>query len=849
MMRQYHAIKRENPDSILLFRMGDFYETFGDDAVVVAKDLDITLTARDKNSDNPIPLAGVPYHALDSYLGKLIKKGHRVAICEQLEDPKSSKGIVRRGVTRIVSPGTVVEGTMLSNSNNFLASINETDDGLGLAIMDISTGEFATAQFGDRESLESEMMRYAPSEVIVPEDNEHIENWMMALGVNTTPQKADSWMYPVAKKTLEKRFGSVEELKTYPMAVAAAGSILSYATETQFSELPHLRPPSLMIKAKTMTLDAVTLRNLEIVRTISDSSKDTLFAVVNKTSTAGGSRRLKDWFLRPLHDLKRINERHDAVQELFENTLSRREIRDILKGFQDVERLLSRLGHGSISPRDLDSLRFSLNTVKELKQFLTEEPLKSKLMKKLVKSIDIHKQVSKKLTEAIVEDPPLVLRDGGIFKKGYSKELDDLRSKASSGREWVIALETEEKKKTGIPKLKIGYNRVFGYYLEVPKAFAKKVPESYHRKQTVAAGDRYITPELKEKETLILRADERSQALETELFKELREWVMEFLGSLQATTMAISRIDAVCSLAEVSQSNNYVRPEMSDDGALSISDGRHPVIEVLREGQYIPNSLQLDNKQRQLMILTGPNMGGKSTYMRQTALICIMAQAGCFVPASSARLGMVDRVFTRVGAHDDLVHGHSTFMVEMLELANILRNATTDSLVLLDEIGRGTSTFDGLALAWAVSEQLHAEKGVKTLFATHYHQLTDVAKILDRSVNCHMQAKEDGHELTLLHRVAEGPTDASFGIHVAKMAGVPEEVLARARKVLENLEQGTTIEVSKTGPVQSVFSPNFSARSEIKENPVINEIKKMDLMNLTPLQALEKLHDIQQKLL
>ncbi len=848
-MRQYHAIKRENPDSILLFRMGDFYETFGDDAVIVAKDLDITLTARDKNSDNPIPLAGVPYHALDNYLGKLIKKGHRVAICEQLEDPKSSKGIVRRGVTRIVSPGTVVEGTMLSNSNNFLASINETDDGLGLAIMDISTGEFATAQFGDRESLESEMMRYAPSEVIVPEDNEHIENWMMALGVNTTPQKADSWMYPVAKKTLEKRFGSVEELKTYPMAVAAAGSILSYATETQFSELPHLRPPSLMIKAKTMTLDAVTLRNLEIVRTISDSSKDTLFAVVNKTSTAGGSRRLKDWFLRPLHDLKRINERHDAVQELFENTLSRREIRDILKGFQDVERLLSRLGHGSISPRDLDSLRFSLNTVKELKQFLTEEPLKSKLMKKLVKSIDIHKQVSKKLTEAIVEDPPLVLRDGGIFKKGYSKELDDLRSKASSGREWVIALETEEKKKTGIPKLKIGYNRVFGYYLEVPKAFAKKVPESYHRKQTVAAGDRYITPELKEKETLILRADERSQALETELFKELREWVMEFLGSLQATTMAISRIDAVCSLAEVSQSNNYVRPEMSDDGALSISDGRHPVIEVLREGQYIPNSLQLDNKQRQLMILTGPNMGGKSTYMRQTALICIMAQAGCFVPASSARLGMVDRVFTRVGAHDDLVHGHSTFMVEMLELANILRNATTDSLVLLDEIGRGTSTFDGLALAWAVSEQLHAEKGVKTLFATHYHQLTDVAKILDRSVNCHMQAKEDGHELTLLHRVAEGPTDASFGIHVAKMAGVPEEVLARARKVLENLEQGTTIEVSKTGPVQSVFSPNFSARSEVKENPVISEIKKMDLMNLTPLQALEKLHDIQQKLL
>ena len=849
MMRQYHAIKRENPDSILLYRMGDFYETFGDDAKIVAKELDIALTARDKNSENPIPLAGVPYHALDNYLSKLIKKGHRVAICEQLEDPKSAKGLVKRGVTRIVSQGTVVEGSMLSNSNNFLASVNETDDGLGLSIMDISTGEFSTAQFRDRESLESEMARYSPAEVIIPDGNENIANWMMALGMNTTPRKAESWMYPVSKKILEERFGNVEELKTYPMAITAAGAILSYATDTQFSELPHLRPPSLMVKTNTMTLDAVTLRNLEIVRTISDSSKDTLFAVINRTSTAGGSRRLKDWLLRPLHNLEMIDERHDAVQELFDNTLSRREIRDILKGFQDVERLLSRLGHGSISPRDLDSLRSSLDTLKDLKQFLSEEPLKSKLMKRLIKSIDPHKQVSQKLAEALVEDPPLVLRDGGIFKKGYSQELDDLRARASSGRECVTALESEEKKKTGIPKLKVGYNRVFGYYLEVPKAYAKKVPESYHRKQTVAAGDRYITPELKEKETSILRADERSQALETELFKELREWIMEFLGSLQSTTMAVSRIDGICSLAEVSQANNYVRPEMSDDGALSISDGRHPVIEILREGQYIPNSLQLDNKQRQLMILTGPNMGGKSTYMRQTALICVMAQAGCFVPASSARLGIVDRVFTRVGAHDDLVHGHSTFMVEMLELANILRNATPDSLVLLDEIGRGTSTFDGLALAWAVSEELHAGKGVKTMFATHYHQLTDVSSILDRSINCHMQAKEDGHELTLLHRVAEGPTDASFGIHVAKMAGVPEEVLVRARKVLEKLEDGTTIEVSKVGPVQSIFSTEFGARSEAKENPILDEIRKMDLMNLTPLQALEKLHDVQQRLL
>ncbi|MAS88255.1 MAG: DNA mismatch repair protein MutS, partial [Euryarchaeota archaeon] len=523
---------------------------------------------------------------------------------------------------------------------------------------------------------------------------------------------------------------------------------------------------------------------------------------------------------------------------------------DILKGFQDVERLLSRVGHGSASPRDLAGLGQSLAIVGELQQLLTEEPLEAALLAATAGEIDPHPEVSKHLVQALVEEPPLVIRDGGIFRAGFSSKLDQLRGQATQGREWVTALQVQERKRTGIARLKVGYNRVFGYYLEIPKKDAKKVPESYHRKQTVATGERYITPELKEQESAILRADERATALEGELFRELREWVLARLPSLQATARAVGQFDALAALAEVAGTRDYCQPEMSETGALHVSDGRHPVIERLREGEYIPNSLHLDDAQRQVMVLTGPNMGGKSTYMRQTALICLLAQAGSWVPAASARLPLVDRIFTRVGAHDDLVHGHSTFMVEMLELANILHNATPRSLVLLDEIGRGTSTYDGLAIAWAVAEQLHAGKGVKTMFATHYHQLTDLARLLDRAFNSHMQAREEGNELLLLYRVAEGPADASFGVHVAQMAGVPDAVTARAREVLGKLERDATVEVSTAGgPVQAVFDLAQAAAAEQKADPLRDEIRKLDLMNMTPLQALEKLHDLQQELL
>ena len=471
--------------------------------------------------------------------------------------------------------------------------------------------------------------------------------------------------------------------------------------------------------------------------------------------------------------------------------------------------------------------------------------IRPKIVAATVGEIDPHPEVSKHLAQALVEEPPLVIRDGGIFRAGFSSKLDQLRGQATQGREWVTALQVQERKRTGIARLKVGYNRVFGYYLEIPKKDAKKVPESYHRKQTVATGERYITPELKEQESAILRADERATALEGELFRELREWVLARLPSLQATARAVGQIDALAALAEVAGTRDYCQPEMSETGALHISDGRHPVIERLREGEYIPNSLHLDDAQRQVMILTGPNMGGKSTYMRQTALICLLAQAGSWVPAASARLPLVDRIFTRVGAHDDLVHGHSTFMVEMLELANILQNATPRSLVLLDEIGRGTSTYDGLAIAWAVAEQLHTGQGVKTMFATHYHQLTDLARLLDRAFNSHMQAREEGNELLLLYRVAEGPADASFGVHVAQMAGVPDAVTARAREVLGKLEQDATVEVSTAGgPVQAVFDLAQAAAAEQKADPLRDEIRKLDLMNLTPLQALEKLHDL-----
>ena len=859
-MRQYYAAKREHPDALLLFRMGDFYETFGDDAVVVARELDIVLTARDKKSKHPIPLAGIPYHALDSYLAKLIRKGYRVAICDQLEDPKGARGLVKRGVTRVVSPGTVVEGALLEAANNYLAAVCESDDGVGLALLDISTGDFAAAQYRSREALEAELARYRPAEVLAPAEATELTEWLRARGLLVTPHAGDDWLHPVASAALTARFDDPEPLAAHPLAVGAAGAVLAYAATTQQSELRHVRPPTLLGTARQMVLDAVTLRNLEVVRSVQDGSRrDTLFWLLDRTVTAGGARRLREWLLRPLCELEPLAARHAAVAELVAQMLTRRELRALLKDFQDVERLLSRVGHGSASPRDLAGLGGSLETVKRLLALLAEEPFEAPLLLETVAEIDAHPEMVAKLSAALVDEPPAVLRDGGIFREGYAPQLDALRTQATRGREWVAALEKEAREATGIAKLKVGYNRVFGYYLEVPKAAARKVPDDWHRKQTVASGERYITPELKEQESAILRADERAQALELELFGELREWVAGRLESLQITARAVAQLDTLAALAEVAQSRNYCRPEMNDDGALHITEGRHPVVEEILGGQYIPNGLALDNGQRQEMILTGPNMGGKSTYMRQAALICLMAQAGSFVPAKSARLGLVDRIFTRVGAHDDLIHGHSTFMVEMLELANILRHATPRSLVLLDEIGRGTSTYDGLALAWAVAERLHAAKGVKTLFATHYHQLTDVARLLERAFNCHMQAREEGNELLLLHRVAEGPADASFGIHVAKMAGVPDEVLVRAREVLGKLEQGTTVEVAAAGPVQAVFGLGGSGddrdggsdgtAAAPHEHPLLSELRALDLMNMTPLQALERLHEMQQMVL
>ncbi|HJO28625.1 MAG: DNA mismatch repair protein MutS [Candidatus Poseidoniia archaeon] len=851
MMKQYYSIKREHPDALLMFRMGDFYETFGEDARTVSRELDIVLTARDRKSKNPVPLAGIPYHALDSYLAKLIRRGYRVAICDQLENPKAARGLVKRGVTRVVSPGTVVEGALLDAGHNFLAAVLESDGSFGLALLDISTGDFRAAQFARRSGLEAELVRHAPAEVLVApagEAEDGLAEWLRAHGFAVTEAELEGWLHPVAMKALEKRFGALE---LEPLATTAAGAVLEYASATQFSELQHLRPPIELAASEQMVLDAVTLRNLEVVRAVGDGGvRDSLFGHLNTTVTAGGGRTLREWLLRPICTLEPLAARHGAVGELVNKTLPRREIRDILKGFQDVERLLSRVGHGSASPRDLAGLGQSLSIVGELQQLLQEEPLEAELLASTTSDIDPHPEVSKHLAQALVEEPPQVIRDGGIFRAGFSSKLDQLRGQATQGREWVTALQAQERKQTGIARLKVGYNRVFGYYLEIPKKDAKKVPESYHRKQTVATGERYITPELKEQESAILHADERATALESELFHELRDWVLKRLPSLQSTARAVGQLDALAALSEVAETRDYCQPEMSETGALHVSDGRHPVIERLREGEYIPNSLHLDDTQRQVMILTGPNMGGKSTYMRQTALICLLAQAGSWVPAASARLPLVDRIFTRVGAHDDLVHGHSTFMVEMLELANILQNATPRSLVLLDEIGRGTSTYDGLAIAWAVAEQLHAGQGVKTMFATHYHQLTDLARLLDRTFNSHMQAREEGHELLLLYRVAEGAADASFGVHVAQMAGVPDAVTARAREVLGKLEQDATVEVATaSGPVQAVFDLAQAAAAEQKEDPLRNEIRKLDLMNLTPLQALEKLHELQQELL
>ncbi len=855
MMEQYFRIKEQYKDCILLYRMGDFYEMFGEDALVGSKVLEITLTSRDRGKKERIPLCGVPWHALDSYLPTLISKGYRVAICEQLEDPKHAKGLVDRDVVRIVTPGTVLESTVLdSRANNYLMAISGGDGSYGLSFVDISTGEFVATQV-DGEDAESrvlaEFAQRSPKEVLHPRDfrAHRLADEFKLSGASLTPVDDIAFIREAGESLMKKHFRlqTVDGLgfSDKPLAMASAGAALRFIESTQKRSLDFLSPPKFYSSSDKLILDQTTLRNLEVLRNVRDGGHEsTLISVLDRTQTPMGSRLLKKWLTEPLMDVPSIDRRLDAVEELVSETSTRRDIADALAQVRDLERLIGKAIYGSANARDLIALKDSLAAVPELKECLagSSSDLLTEMSAQMADVSDLRSLISR----SIADEPPVVLKEGGLIRDGYDPELDALRSSSRSGQEWIAGLEESERRRTGIGKLKVGFNNVFGYYIEVSKSFLKQVPSEYERKQTIAGGERFVTPELKEKERVILTAHERSCALEYDVFVRVREEVAKRGEDVRRIARAIAAVDCLDSFAEVAVASRYCRPEVSDSDTIIIKDGRHPVVEKALMGRFVPNDAYLDTNLNRLVILTGPNMAGKSTYLRQVADIVIMAQSGSFVPASEAKIGLVDRVFTRVGAFDDLSRGQSTFMVEMTELANILNSASKRSLILLDEVGRGTSTFDGLAIAWAVSEYLYdnSKVGAKSLFATHYHQLTELAESLDGVKNYAMAVKEEGSEVVFLRKVVKGKANKSYGIQVAKLAGVPHEVVSRAEQVLSKIEEENVLEVKagkKTHRQTLLLTPD-------RESSIEQELKKIDVSKMTPMEAYVKLNELKRKL-
>lgn len=867
MMKQYFTIKEQHPDDILFFRLGDFYEMFYDDAEIASRALEITLTARDAGNGNKAPMCGVPYHAAETYIARLIEKGYKVAICEQVEDPRTAKGIVKREVTRIITPGTVTETSMLDEGKyNFLISVVKDDLGYGVAVAEVSTGYFAVTEItGNRAltQLTDEIARLKPVECVLPEnlkDNHDLINKISSFGsIAINFYNKSYFRFNDAYNELLKHFGTCsldgfgcENLK---LGIRAAGGVLSFLKETQKSCLTHVNR---LIPYKTenyMLLDTATRRNLEITQTIRDGQKKgSLLWVLDNTLTAMGSRLLKLKIEQPLLDAKLINERLNVVHELVNNVFLRTDIRKILNKIYDLERLAGKVAYGTANARDLIALKNSLETLPELINVLSNA--KSEALMSIRDSLDCLTDVANLISESICDEPPLSVREGNIIRTGYNSEIDKLRTAGREGKNWIAALEGREKERTGIKSLKVGFNKVFGYYIEITNSNLSMVPEDYSRKQTLANAERYITPQLKEYESMILGAEDRVIQLEYDLFCQIRSKINSEVPRIQKSASVIAELDVFQSLAEAAIKNNYSKPEINDGDALIIKEGRHPVVEVvLTNGLFVPNDTYLDREHR-LDIITGPNMAGKSTYMRQVALICLMAQIGSFVPASSAELCVIDRIFTRVGASDDLSTGQSTFMVEMNEVANILNNATSHSLVILDEIGRGTSTFDGLSIAWAVAEYiLDLDKiGAKTLFATHYHELTELADIYSGVQNHSIAVKEKGDDIIFLRKIISGGADRSYGIQVAKLAGLPNTVLTRAKEILNTLE--TTEDLAK-GQREAAAGLKFTSNhsntlqmsifeDSVSEHPVIEELKNIDILNLTPIEALNTIYKLQQ---
>lgn len=845
MMQQYFAAKAEHPDVLLAMRVGDFYEFYGEDAELAAGALEITLTGREDAAQGRIPMAGVPFHSVEKYLARLISRGFKVAICDQLEDPKAAKGLVKRGVTRVLTPGTVLEDSMLpSGSANFLAALCSIDGVIGLATLEPTTGEFAVTQLDGPESADrliQELVRIRPNELLVPPTVPELT--LMAeeglhLNVTERPsmrsERATEKLKAQLRVTNLQGFGCEDK----PCAVVAAGMILAYA-ESVHLPLNHVASVTTYDVDGFMRLDAATRRSLELTANMADGGRRlTLLDVLDQTVTRMGARLLRRWIDQPLLDANAIAARQDAIERLTKHAMARADLRDGLQRLADLERLVSRSSAGVAGPRDLAALRSSLAALPSL-----GDPLRILgigRIQELREQMSDHSELHALIDRALVAEPPHSIRDGGIMRAGFDPELDKLRDLSKNGKSYIASLETAEREKVGLTSLKVGYNSVFGYYLEVPKAHVAKVPDHYIRKQTTANAERYITAELKEHESLVLGAEEKATSLESDLFAQLRSRVADQTQALLATARAVAEIDVFATLAEVAVRRGYVRPEISERDELVIEDGRHPVVEAAGAA-FVPNDTDIADSGGRVLVITGPNMAGKSTFLRQIALICLMAQVGSFVPARACKLGLCDRVFARIGARDDLASGQSTFMVEMAEAANILNHATDRSLVILDEVGRGTSTYDGLAIAWAILERL-VEVGAKTLFATHYHQLNALAEQTPAVQNLRVSVQEVGEDIIWTHRVLPGGTDRSYGIHVAKAAGVPASVLARARNILDELEDRTT--TPKVAPsTQKLQLTLFEAETP----PVVTALQGLDVNSLTPMDALRILDDWKRK--
>ena len=856
MMKQYFKIKEENKDSILFFRLGDFYEMFYDDAKLASKELELTLTGRDCGQDERAPMCGVPFHSCESYIARLVSKGYKVAICEQTEDPAKAKGLVKRDIIRVITPGTVMESSMLDESkNNYICCMFAKSKSIGVCFCDISTGELYATEISGKDSynvLISQLSSYNPREILIGGDIvkfKELPSFIKTkLSAGVEMLEDEKFEYELCKSEVEGHFkDEAKSVEKSDVLISAIGALLDYLKETQKSGLERINHISLYSENQYMRLDYNTQRNLELTQTmLAKEKRGSLLWVIDKTKTAMGKRLIRSWLEHPLMNISAINNRQSAVEELVNNTLLRLEISDNISGIFDIERLMTKIVYGSANARDLRSLCSAIQNLPKISGLISE--CNASYLKKIYNEIDTLEDIFNLIDSAVFEDPPFTVREGGMIKKGYNDELDSVNNDMNNSKEILASIEAEQRQLTGIPKLKIGYNRVFGYYIEVTNSYKDMVPETYIRKQTLTNCERYITQDLKEVEGRILGAKDRAVALEFSLFDTIRKTVADNLERIQKTAKAIAALDVITSLSNVASDNRYVRPDVNLSSAIRIKDSRHPVVELLlKDAPFVPNDVNLDSQSDRVAIITGPNMAGKSTYMRQIALIVLMAQMGSFVPASSAEIGIVDSIFTRVGASDDLASGQSTFMVEMSEVANIVKNATSKSLLILDEIGRGTSTFDGMSIARAVLEFCADKRklGAKTLFATHYHELTVMENLLDGVKNYSIAVKKRGDDITFLRRIVRGGADDSYGIEVAKLAGVPQSIINRAKEILSELESG---DGNKTDAVKQEKPDDDLQLSLINsvQSPVVDMLKNADLNTLTPIEAMNLLYKLKE---